>query len=196
MLNRTTYFIREHLGILKLSDAYDILDPETQEQIGIAREEVGGFAKLMRLLINKQMMPTTICVYSSAGEGDIGDLQFSIKRGWTFLRSKVMVLNSEGTPVGYFKAKLLSLGGTFRVFTVDDQEIALVKGDWKGFNFRFLKGEEEIGTVTKKWGGLGKEMFTSADNYVVNLNGEPNPLVNTLLLAAGLAVDCVFKETG
>ena len=39
MLNRKTYFIREHTGVLELTNAYDILDPETQEQIGIAKEK-------------------------------------------------------------------------------------------------------------------------------------------------------------
>ena len=42
MLNRKTYFIREHVGFMKLSDTYDILDPDTQEQIGIAKEKPGA----------------------------------------------------------------------------------------------------------------------------------------------------------
>ncbi len=194
MLNRSTYFIREHVGFMKLSDTYDILDPETQVQIGIAKEEISGGMKALRLLVNKKMLPTRINVYAATSGEDIGDLQFSIKRGFTFLRAKVDVLDGQGTDLGYFKAKLFSLGGGFRVFTVDGQEVALVKGDWKGWNFRFLRGEEEIGSITKKWNGIGKELFTSADNYIITLKGEANETVSTLLLAAGLAIDCVLKE--
>ena len=40
MLNRKTYFIREHVGLMKLSDTYDILDPETKQQLGIAKEKI------------------------------------------------------------------------------------------------------------------------------------------------------------
>jgi uncharacterized protein YxjI len=196
MLHLTTYFIREHLGILKLSDTYDLLDPATNQQIGVAKEEISGFMKLLRLLVNKQMLPTQINVYESSDGETLGDLQFSIKRGFTFMRSQVDVLNGEGESIGYFKSKLFTLGGAFRVFSTDNQEVALVKGDWKGFNFRFLQGEKELGTVTKQWGGLGKELFTSADNYVVSFEGEPNPVMTILLLAAGLAVDCVYKEKG
>lgn len=194
MLNQSVYFIREHVGFLKLSDAYDILDPATEQQIGLAREEISGLMKALRLLVNKQLLPTCIRVYASSGE-EVGDLQFAIKRGVSFLRPKVQVLDANGDSLGYFKAKAFSIGATFRVFTHDDEEVALVKGDWKGWNFRFLKGEHEIGTITKKWSGMGKELFTSADNYVISLNGEPNETLNTLLLAAGLAVDCVFKES-
>ncbi len=41
MLERQSYFIREHVGMLKFSDTYDILDPETQEPLGIAEKEAG-----------------------------------------------------------------------------------------------------------------------------------------------------------
>ena len=54
----------------------------------------------------------------------------------------------------------------------------------------------EIGSVTKKWAGLGKELFTSADNYVISLSdlSGVNPEASALLLAAGLSIDIVFKE--
>lgn len=80
------------------------------------------------------------------------------------------------------------------MFDSSDNEVALVKGDWKGWNFRFLADETEIGSVTKKWSGVGKELFTSADNYIVTLNGDPSPQKSVLLLAAGLAVDTVYGE--
>ena len=70
-----------------------------------------------------------------------------------------------------------------------------MKGDWKGWNFSFLDtSENEIGTITKKWSGVGKELFTSADNYFVALNDKPDPAIATLLLGAGLAVDTLYSE--
>ena len=54
MLNRKTFFIREHVGFLKLSDTYDILDPETQKQVGIAREKPGTLIHVLRFLVNKR----------------------------------------------------------------------------------------------------------------------------------------------
>jgi hypothetical protein len=38
-------------------------------------------------------------------------------------------------------------------------------------------------------------LFTSADNYVIALTQEPKPSEAILLLAAGLAVDTVYKES-
>jgi uncharacterized protein YxjI len=194
VLHLKQYFIREHVGLLKLVDTYDIIDPATKAKIGEAREEIGGLLKLLRLLGNlKQLLPTTVNVYQGE-QRESQQLVFSIHRGYSFLRSKVKVRDSAGQDVGYFLSKVFSLGGAFRIFTPDEKEVALVKGDWKGWNFRFLSGTTELGLITKKWAGLGKELFTSADNYMIDIHGEPNPTVNTLLLAAGLAIDTVYKE--
>jgi uncharacterized protein YxjI len=72
-----------------------------------------------------------------------------------------------------------------------------VKGDWRGWNFQLLgPNGEELGRVTKKWAGLAKEMFTNADTYVIDLADAARGRreVAQLLLAAGLAIDTVFKE--
>jgi uncharacterized protein YxjI len=91
------------------------------------------------------------------------------------------------------------LGGGFFVYDKLGQQVAQVKGDWKGWNFKFLDASgNELGTITKKWAGIGKELFTSADNYMISLNDQlqQNPSIVALLLAAGLAIDVVFKERG
>ncbi len=193
MLNRKQYFIREHAGLLKLLDVYDILDPESQAKIGEAREEISTLVKVLRLFINKALMPTVVRVYEGADEGS-HKIVFSIRRGVALFRPRVDVMDAGGALLGYFVSKAFSLGGAFRVFTPDNQEVAMVKGDWKGWNFRFLRGETELGVVTKKWAGLGKELFTTADNYIISLSGEADSSLSILLLAAGLAIDTVLKE--
>lgn len=195
MLDRQSYFIREHVGFMKLSNTYDILDPESQRQIGIAQERPGTWIHVLRFLINKQMLPTKIFVYSGDNAENESALLFSIQRGITLFRSRIDILDRYGKVVGWMKSKAFSLGGAFRVHDATDNEVALVKGDWKGWNFRFLDGaEREIGTITKKWARIGKELFTSADNYIIALTGASSPDQRILLLAAGLAVDTVYKE--
>ena len=57
---------------------------------------------------------------------------------------------------------------------------------------------KQLGVVNKQWAGAFKEIFTSADNYLIKLDESisTNPGLAALLLAAGLAIDIVFKETG
>lgn len=76
-----------------------------------------------------------------------------------------------GKELGHFRSKFFSLGGGFQVLDASDNPVAEIKGDWKGWNFRFLSRDGiELGKVTKQWAGLGKELFTSADNYIIALD--------------------------
>ncbi len=195
MLDKQRYLIKEQVAILKTTDTYDIFDPDTQEQIGTARENPGTLIAVLRLLISKMLMPTSVEVRDKPGE----ELVFRIYRPFQFFRARVEVIDADGQTVGYFKSKLFSLGGGFWVYDKSDQQFAEVKGDWKGWNFKFLTPDgQELGLVTKKWAGLGKELFTSADNYVVEISEDlsDQPTAKLLLLAAALAIDIVYKEHG
>jgi hypothetical protein len=193
MFDRKTLLVKERVGFLKFVDTFDIHDPVTGAQIGIAREKTSILLKLLRLLINKRLLPTRVEVR----ERDDTPVLMTLRRGASLLLARVRVLDGMDTEIGLFKSKLFSLGGGFDVLDAQQQPIAEVKGDWKGWNFRFLAPDgAELGRVTKKWGGLGKELLTSADNYVIDLAGDRHLPRNTamLLLAAGLAIDIVYKE--
>jgi uncharacterized protein YxjI len=193
MFDRRQFMVKERVGFLKLTDTYDIFDLNSATQLGIAQESVGPLIKVLRLLINKRLLPTSIEVRASDG----GPALLTIKRGVGFLRTPVQVLDQTGRQIGSFRSKVFSLGGGFDVFDATGQRIAEIKGDWKGWNFT-LRGPqgEELGKVTKKWGGIGKELFTTADNYAIALNEQAgrSPEAVAMLLAAGLAVDTVYKE--
>ncbi len=190
MFTKSTYLIKERVGLLKLVDTYDIYDAETGKQIGIAEEKPGLLITILRLIVNKRLLPTKVFIAPAPNQPPV----LAITRGMSLLRSKVLVKAGTRT-LGYFKSKLFSFGGGFYVFNQSDKQIAEIQGDWKGWNFKFLDGSnKELGTVTKKWAGLGKELFTSADNYVVNVvAGQPQD-TTSLLLAAGIAIDTVYKE--
>jgi len=194
MLSRKTYFIREHVGVFKLydgGDTYDILDPETHEQLGIAKEKPGMLVHLLRILVDKRILPTKVFIYEGSDFDDPSRLLFSIQRSIT----KVDICDANGVVLGWLESKFFSFGGAFYVYDSLGNEVAFVQGNWVGWTFKFLdRDQNEIGTITKKWAGVGKEMFTSADNYMIALNDEPSPVKAILMLAAGLAVDIIYKE--
>ena len=193
LLNNREFFIKERVAVLKLTDTYDIFDPQTKVQVGIAREEPATWAKFLRLAVNKRLLPTTIRIY----EREEMPALLSLRKKFTFIRSEVVLTDTNDRMLGTFRSKLFSLGGGFFIFDAQGNKFAEVKGDWKGWNFRFLDDSgRELGVVTKKWAGIGKELLTSADNYVISLNENGTKAADSipLLLAAGLAIDIVYKE--
>lgn len=191
-LDRNLFFVREHVGMFKAANNFDILCPETGEELIHCREDnLGAFTKLLRFTDYKRFTPFDIELRTPEGE-----TLLSIRRGISIFLSKVDVFDADGQRIGGFKQKLLSIGGAFKVLDADDNEVCALKGKWTGWDFRFLAGEKELAHVTKKWAGLGKEMFTTADNYVLTINesvptGSPG---RKLILAAVMCIDMVLKE--
>jgi uncharacterized protein YxjI len=192
MLELDTILVKERVGMLKISDTYDLLDPSTGNPVGLCKEHIAWWVHILRLVVNKRMLPTVVRITDQHEARTF----LEIRRGFSFLSPRVSVVDGQGKVLGHLKSKLFSWGINFRILDVAEQEIASVKGDWKGWNFQLLAASGDIlGTITKKWAGLGKELFTSADNYVVDLSGSANKTASRkMLLAAALAIDTCFKE--
>lgn len=184
---RVSIFVREQVAMLKLRDTYDLLDPETQAVIGQVRDEPATWAKWLRLVVRKVMLPTTLNVYSGGDPRPV----LSIRKHAGFLRTRLAVSDGQGRALAQLRSKLFSLGGAFLIFDAMGQEIGHLKGDWKGWDYAASLHGQPLGVVTKKWAGALKEVFTNADQYLVQ-SERPDQL--PLLLGLALAVDVVYKE--
>lgn len=149
------------------------------------------FVKLLKFTDLKTLLPFTVDIFD-----DDGKKLVTLKRGFTLFRSNVNVLDANQQKLGRFQQRLLSLGGKFEIFDKTDHPVAMLEGNWKGWDFKFKDQQgREIGTVTKKWAGLGKELFTTADNYVVDMSPQASDeTLKKLVLSAAFCVDMVLKE--
>jgi len=192
LLNRNLYLVKEHLGIFKAANNFDILDPETNQIILLCREDnLGFFTKLFRFSDYKRMTPFDIEIRTESGHKIL-----TVKRGVSFFLSKVSVYDEKDNLVGLFKQKFFSIGGKFDVLDTNENVVCTLKGKWTSWDFRFMKDDVELAHVAKKWAGFGKELFTSADNYMLQINDQvpaDNP-VRILILAAVMCIDMVLKE--
>ncbi len=192
ILKRNLYFIKEHIGIFKAANNFDIFDPETNEIILNCRENnLGFFTKILRFSDYKRMTPFCLEITTLDGAKVL-----TVKRGVSIFLSTVEVLDENDVVVGYFKQKFFSIGGKFNVLNSNNEVISVLKGKWTSWDFKFVNNENEYAHVSKKWAGIGKELFTSADNYMLEIfnNVGPNDPMRILILAAVLSIDMVLKE--
>ena len=192
VLSKNVFFVKEHVGMFKAANEFDIFDPTSNAKLLECREpRLGWFTKILRFTDYKRMTPFEVEVRTATGEKVL-----TIKRGISFFLSKVDVLDENDKPVGSFKQKMLSIGGKFDVLDTNERPVCTLVGKWTSWDFRFLQGEAELATVTKKWAGLGKELFTSADNYMLAIaDSVPSDSPNrVLIMAAVLCIDMVLKE--
>ena len=191
-LEKDLFLVKEHVGMFKAANNYDILDPALGQPLLHCREpNLGIFTKLLRFTDYKRMTPFDIEVRDLSGQPVI-----RVKRGISLFISNVEVFDQSNEKIGYFKQKFFSIGGAFTLFSPNDEPLCNLKGKWTSWEFRFLAGDNELAKVTKKWGGLGKELFTSADNYILQISEDvpPNQPVRQLIMAAVLCIDMVLKE--
>jgi uncharacterized protein YxjI len=191
-LRSNQFFVKEHVGLFKASNNYDIYDPNTNQIVMECREpNLGIFTKIFRFTDYKRMTPFHIEIRTPDGANVL-----SVKRGISIFLSRVEVLDEHDRVVGYFKQKLFSIGGKFDVLNTNEDVICTLQGKWTSWDFRFMKGTTELASVTKKWAGLGKELFTTADNYMLSMNDSANVDDNSriLIVAAVMCIDMVLKE--
>lgn len=192
-LNKNLFFVKEHVKVFKAANSFDILDPDSKQVILNCREEnLGFFTKLFRFTDYKRMTPFNMEIKSPEGQPVL-----TVRRGVSFFLSEVEVLDDRNQLIGKFKQKFFSIGGKFEVLDASERPLCMLKGKWTSWDFKFVANDgKEFATVTKKWSGLGKELFTSADNYVLQISSEvpaDHPL-RLLILAAVMCIDLVLKE--
>lgn len=192
VLNQNLFFVKEHVGMFKASNNYDIHNPENQKIIMTCREEtLGFFTKLLRFTKYKRMTPFNLEIKTPSGEKVL-----TVKRGISIILSTVEVYDENDKLVGKFKQKFFSVGGKFNILDPMGNMLCKLQGKWTGWDFKFVKDNKEYAHVSKKWSGLGKEMFTSADNYMLEINDivpKDDPL-RILILSAVICIDMVLKE--
>jgi uncharacterized protein YxjI len=192
ILKKNVFFVKEHVGIFKAVNNFDILDPEKQTLLMTCREEKLSFlTKIFRFSAYKRMTPFHVEVKDADGNPVL-----TVKRGFSLILSKVEAFDENGLLVGKFKQKLFSIGGKFDVLDANENTLCTLKGKWTSWDFKFANENEEFAHVSKKWAGLGKELFTTADNYVLNIfdNVSPNDPKRMLILGAVLCIVMVLKE--
>jgi len=193
VLNRNTFFVKEHTAIFKAASNFDIYDPGTKQIILQCREEnLGFFTKMFRFTDYKRMTPFNIVIKTPDGQPIL-----TVRRGVSFILSTVEVLDENGILIGKFKQKFWSIGGRFEVLDPSERSLCMLKGKWTSWDFKFVSNDgKEFAHVSKQWAGLGKEMFTSADNYMLQISNDvpENHPLRQLILAAVMCIDFVLKE--
>ena len=191
-LQRNLFLVKEHVGLFKAANNFDVYDPQTGEAVLWCREpKLGPISKVLRFTDYKTMTPFNIEVTTPEGQPVL-----HVRRGISLFLSNVSVFDEDEERVGGFKQKLFSIGGAFRVLGANDQPLCELKGKWTGWDFKFVRDGVEFAQVSKKWGGLGKELFTSADNYILQISDSvpaDNPM-RILIMAAVFCIDMVLKE--
>ncbi|WP_407548570.1 phospholipid scramblase-related protein [Streptomyces sp. Pv4-95] len=124
-----------------------------------------------------------------------GQPQLVLTRPAKIIKSKVIVERPDGQPVGEI-VQQNAIGKINFAIMVNGRQIGAIKAEnWRAWNFAIVDHTDaEVARITKTWEGLAKTMFTTADNYVLQIHRQlPDPLLS-LVVATALTVDTALKQ--
>ena len=110
-------------------------------------------------------------------------------------KSKVLVTRPDGSDVGQIIQENVFGKIRFAMVAGGEQIAALNAENWRAWDFHIVDASgTEVARVTKTWEGFAKNIFTTADNYVVSI---PKPLeepLRSLVVASALTIDTALKQ--
>ncbi len=149
-----------------------------------AAELSTGFAGFLARMFLKSSRPFTLEVRSRDG-----GVVMRIQRPWRFWLSRVDVFDGAGTAYGAVQERFTFFSRHYDLLDTAGEVVASLVGPmFRPWTFHVRIGGADVGQISKKWAGLGREMFTDADTYGLTFQ-TTSPLVRTLMLAGTFLID-------
>ncbi|WP_030936366.1 phospholipid scramblase-related protein [Streptomyces sp. NRRL S-646] len=183
--------VNQKAKLIEVTNEYRVMD-QNGNQIGSVMEVGQSTLKKVARFVSSldQFMTHRLEIRDAYGQP-----QLVLTRPAKVFKSKVLVSRPDGSPVGEIVQENM-IGKINFAMNVDGRKVGAIKAEnWRAWNFAIVDhAENEVARITKTWEGLAKTMFTTADNYVLQIHYQlPEPLLS-LVVATALTVDTALKQ--
>ena len=183
--------VNQKAKLIEINNEFAIYDGQGR-QLGAVRQ-VGQSAakKVLRALTSlDQYMTHQLQVVDMTGA-----VQLVVTRPAKLVKSKVVVADGAGRELGLIRQEN-AIGKIRFAFEVGDQRVGGIQAEnWRAWNFSIRDAADaECARITKTWEGLARTMFTTADNYVVQIHRPLEEPLRSLVVASAVCVDTALKQ--
>ncbi|POX43215.1 Scramblase [Streptomyces sp. Ru73] len=183
--------VNQKAKLIEMTNEYSVFDQHGNTIGSVVQVGQSTAKKVLRLVSSLDQYMTHKLEIRDA----YGQPQLVLTRPAKFIKSKVLVERPDGQPVGEI-VQQNAIGKINFALVVNGQQVGAIKAEnWRAWNFAIVDhADQEIARITKTWEGLAKTMFTTADNYVLQIHQQlPDPLLS-LVVATALTVDTALKQ--
>jgi len=192
LLETDRFVVNQKAKLIELSNEYRIFDVDGN-QIGTIRQEGQTAVKKLARFVSSldQFMTHHYAVYEADGTKVL-----ELTRPRKIMKSRIEVKDGQGMPVGWIVQENVVGKKRFALQGPAGEPLGAINAEnWRAWDFQILDPQgEQVGSVNKKWAGLGKEMFTSADNYVVEIDGSVTGPLRQMAVASAASLDTALKQ--
>jgi uncharacterized protein YxjI len=192
LLARNVLVINQKAKLIELTDEYRIRDEEGND-IGYIREEGQSMVKKAVRFVSDldQFFTHRLAVYDRDGTKVV-----ELLRPRKIMKSRVEITDGQGRPVGKIVQKNVLGKRRFALESATGELLGTINAEnWRAWDFAIEdQTGTEVGRITKKWAGLLKEGFTTADNYVLEIGGQVSGDLRLMMLGSAAGVDLALKQ--
>ncbi|MFJ9038426.1 phospholipid scramblase-related protein [Streptomyces sp. NPDC102406] len=183
--------VNQKAKLIELTNEYSVMDQHGNQLGSVTEIGQSSLKKALRFVSSVDQFMTHKLEIRDA----YGQPQLVLTRPAKFMKSRVVVERPDGSPVGEIVQQNV-IGKINFAMNVNGQQVGAIKAEnWRAWNFAIVDhADTEVARITKTWEGLAKTMFTTADNYVLQIHFQlPEPLLS-LVVATALTVDTALKQ--
>ena len=183
--------VNQKAKLIELTNQYSVFD-ENGNNIGHVNQVGQSKAKkLLRLVSSVDQFLTHHFDITDANDS----LVMSVTRPAKILKSTVLINDSTGAEIGRIVQENV-FGKIHFALEAGGAKIGAIKAEnWRAWNFAIEDASgREVARITKKYAGLAREVFTTADSYVVEIHEIPSQPLHSLIIAAALSIDTALKQ--
>ncbi|WP_326606741.1 phospholipid scramblase-related protein [Streptomyces sp. NBC_01800] len=191
LFNQQVLVVNQKAKLIEVTNEYSVFDQHGNTIGSVIQVGQSVLRKVLRFVSSIDQYLTHKLEIRDA----YGQPQLLLTRPAKFIKSRVVVQRPDGSPVGEI-VQQNAIGKINFAIMVDGQKIGAIKAEnWRAWNFAIVDhNDAEIARITKTWEGLAKTLFTTADNYVLQIHYQlPEPLLS-LVVATALTVDTALKQ--
>ncbi|NEC07105.1 phospholipid scramblase-related protein [Streptomyces sp. SID7909] len=191
LFNQQVLVVNQKAKLIEVTNEYSVFDQHGNTIGSVVQVGQGALRKVLRFLTSIDQYLTHRLEIRDA----YGQPQLLLTRPAKFIKSRVVVERPDGQPVGEI-VQQNAIGKINFAIMAGGQQIGAIKAEnWRAWNFAIVDhNDQEIARITKTWEGLAKTLFTTADNYVLQIHYQlPEPLLS-LVVATALTVDTALKQ--
>jgi len=112
-----------------------------------------------------------------------------------FFYQRLTVKTAHGQVLGAIQRRWGIFTKSFDVVDANDNVLLSVSSPfWRVWTFKFMRGNQELAKVEKKWSGFLTEMFTDADRFGVTFDPSLPPTERALVMCAAVYIDLLYFE--
>ncbi len=183
--------VNQKVKLIELNNQYSVFDSSGQQIASVNQVGQSTAKKLLRLVSSLDQFLTHKLEISDMK----GQVLLRLTRPAKVFKSTVIVSDGADREVGRIVQENM-IGKINFSLQVGQQQIGAIKGEnWRAWKFRIEDASgTEVARITKKFEGIAKTLFTTADNYVLNIHRPLEQPLISLVVAAALSIDTALKQ--